>query len=290
MIAREGSIANASKLLHLTPQTLSSQLLSFENYLETPLFERKGRRLILNKTGKLTYQYADDIFTLGGELQKTLSSKDVKRKHIFTVGVTDVVPKVLAFELLKPCLKHEENIQLICREGDQYGLLTQLAINKIDLIISDRPITPDAPIRAYNHLIGESGLTFFSQKPLSSTLQSNFPYSLHNQPFLVCGDKSNQKIALTSWFNELNISPDIQAEFDDSALMKFFGQAGYGCFCTASIIEQNVQKLHHVSIVGRTKTVKEQFYIITPDRKINHPIIKSIAEASEKLFKSTLSH
>ncbi|MEC8429019.1 MAG: LysR substrate-binding domain-containing protein, partial [Pseudomonadota bacterium] len=142
------------------------------------------------------------------------------------------------------------------------------------------------PIKAYNHLLGESGLSFYAEKKLAKKLSRNFPESLHQQPFLICGDKSNQKINLQSWFEKIKTHPVIAAEFDDSAMMKYFGQSGHGVFCTPSIIEQHVAKQYDVSVIGRTDEVTEQFYAISPERKIKHPGVKQLIDAAELIFSS----
>jgi LysR family transcriptional activator of nhaA len=178
----------------------------------------------------------------------------------------------------------DENIRLICKEGDFDSLLADLAINKIDLIISDRPLPPGSAVRAYNHSLGECGLTFYAEKSAAKTFESGFPQNLDTKPMLLPGDKSSLKISLTSWFEELNISPVVVAEFDDSALMKFFGQFGYGVFCTPSTIEEHVLKQYKVAVIGRTDDVKERFYAISPERKLKHPAVKKVIDVAIPLF------
>ncbi len=283
-IAREGSIVKAAEILHLSPQTLSGQLKTFEDYLGMQLFDRKGKRLLLNEMGRTVYSYAEDIFSLGLELQQALVSQDTSQRFVFTVGVVDVIPKILAFDLLSPAFVQEDNIRLISREGDFESLLADLAINKIDLIISDRPLPPGSAVRAYNHVLGESGLTFYAEKSRAKSLRSNFPQSVDGEPILLPCDKSSLKVTLSSWFEQLGINPTVVAEFDDSALMKFFGQSGYGVFCTPTTIEQHVLKQYKVDVIGRTEDVQERFYAISPERKLKHPSVKKVMDAASLMF------
>ncbi len=285
-IASEGSIVKAAEVLHVSPQTISGQLTVFEDYLDVRLFDRKGKRLVLSETGKLVYSYAEDIFALGAELQQSINAYDTSQPFVFNVGVTDVIPKMLAVRILENSFKLEGPIKLVCREGDFDTLLSELALNRLDLILSDRPLTPGVPIRAYNHLLGECGLSFYSHASVAKELKKGFPESLHQYPFLICGERSNQKINLQSWFDQQQIHPAIAAEFDDSAMMKYFGQSGYGVFCTASIIEKHVSKQYGVSIVGRTDQVTERFYAISPERKVRHPGVKLLVEEAAKIFQA----
>lgn len=285
-IAREGSVVKAAESLYVSPQTISGQLSAFEEYLGVRLFDRVGKRLVLNDAGKLALSYAEDIFSLGDELQQSLGSQNVNQQFVFSVGVTDVIPKILASNILEAGFELEGSIRLVCREGTFDTLLSDLALNRLDLILSDRPLTPGTPLKAYSHLLGESGVSFYAKKRIASALKKNFPLSMNNQRFLMCGDNSNQKVSLHSWFEQENTTPNIVAEFDDSALMKYFGQSGHGIFSTPSMIESHVIKQYDVAVIGRTEAIKERFYAISPERKMKHPGVKLLAEAAQKLFES----
>lgn len=283
-IAREGSIVNASAALHVSPQTLSGQLATFEEYLGKRLFDRVGKRLVLNETGKLVYGYAEDIFSLGGELQRVLVNETLNQQFTFVVGVVDVIPKILTYDLLAPVMKADNSLHLVSREAEFDTLIADLAVNKMDLIISDRPLPPGTAVKAYNHFLGASGLTFYADKANARRLRANFPASLHGEPLLMPGDKSSLKINLMSWCDSLDIAPVTVAEFEDSALMKFFGQAGHGVFCTPSTIEDHVLKQYNVRIIGRTEEITERFYAISPERKLKHPLVSQVMTTARTLF------
>jgi len=275
-VATEGSVVKAAEILHVSPQTISGQLTVFEDYLGVNLFDRKGKRLVINDIGKLVFSYAEDIFSLGAELQQSVKARDTLQHFIFTVGVTDVIPKILAVDILESSFDLEGPVKLVCREGDFDSLLSELALNKLDLILSDRPLPPGVPIKAFNHFLGECGLSFYADTKSARRLKKNFPASLHQHPFLMCGDKSSQKINVQSWFEDEQIYPNIVAEFDDSALMKYFGQSGHGAFCTPGIIEAHVARQYGVSVIGTTDEVTERFYAISPERKVKHPGVLTV--------------
>lgn len=286
-IATEGSIVKAAQSLHVSPQTISGQLSIFEDYFGTKLFDRRGKQLVVNDMGKVVYQYAEEIFALGSELQQSLAAKDIDQRLVFNVGVVDVIPKILAVNILNSTIDSDSPIKLICREGDFDSLLADLAVNKLDLILSDRPLGPGLPIRAYNHFLGECGLSFYCQKEKADELRKDFPKSLHKQPFLMSGDKSSQKVNLLSWFDQEEIAPNIIAEFDDSAMMKYFGQSGYGVFCTPTMVEAHVMKQYSVEVIGRTTKKTEHFYAISPERKVKHPGVKKFVESAQSTFSTT---
>lgn len=283
-VAKEGTVTRAAESLHVTPQTVSGQLATFEEYIGAPLFERHGKRLEPNSLGQMTLQYADDIFNLGNELSRTLASHDVGKVANFNVGIVDAIPKVMVFEMLNDCFDLDRRFILECHEGDLPSLLGELSINKLDLIISDQPLPTAVSVRAINHYLGQSGVTFFVAKKDCEKYQQDFPRSLNQAPFLMPGRESAQYQNLVSWFVESKIAPKIVAEFDDSALLKFFGQTGRGIFCVSTAVERDVLAQFDVAIIGRVESVSDRYYGISPERKIKHPAVDTVIAAAEKLL------
>lgn len=287
LIAKEGSIAKACKILHLTPQTISGQLATLEDYLGLKLFERSGKKLVLNEHGKKVFSYAEDIFNLGHELLQSLGPNQLNQKMTFTVGITDVIPKVFCYDFLKPVFDSDLPIKLVCREGELDHLLAELALNKLDVILSDCPIPPGRKVKAYSHKAIDSGLTFYIANNQSHLISGDFPQNLNQQKLLIPGEQSSLRLSLLSWLKDNDLHPEIVAEFDDSALTKLFGQAGYGIFCTPSMVENHVLKTYQVQVIGRTEEIKEQLYLITADRKFKHPALVAIKEKHDKSLLSS---
>ncbi|MDH5424617.1 MAG: transcriptional activator NhaR [Gammaproteobacteria bacterium] len=286
VVANEGSIARASESLHLTPQTISGQLSLLEDNLGEALFNRVGRNLELTETGRLALSYANEIFSLGGELEEVLHNVPDNRPLVFKVGVADVVPKSIAYRLLAPSLQLNDAIRIVCRENSIDSLLAELALHKLDLVISDGPIPQNINVRGYNHQLGECGISFFAIPELAETLTKKFPQSLKGAPLLLPGEMTVVQNRLLKWLNKLRIHPRVVGEFDDSALMKAFGQAGAGVFIAPTAIAAEVEKQYGVVVIGQTDEVQEQFYAISVERKISHPAVVAITEtAREWLFR-----
>lgn len=287
VVAKEGSIARACERLHLTPQTISGQLSLLEENLGEALFNRVGRNLELTEIGRLTLSYADEIFTLGGELEEVVRTLPSGRPMVFKVGVADAVPKSIAYRLLAPALELPDPVRIVCKENDIETLLSALALHKIDLVIADSPIPQSVNIRGFNHQLGECGISFFAVPALADTLDSDFPYNLNGVPILLPGELTVAYRRLLDWFDKHHIHPRIVGEFDDSALMKAFGQAGTGIFIAPTPIAAEVEKQYGVVTIGQTNEVLEQFYAISVERKISHPAVVAITEtAREWLFRN----
>ncbi len=285
VVAKEGTIAAACEKLMLTQPTISAQIRALENALGEKLFRRSGRYLVLTETGRVVYQYADEIFSLGRELIDTLKGRPTGSPVRFNVGVADVLPKLVAHQLLEPALKLPEQVRLVCYENSQAELLAKLAIHELDLVLSESPIGPDAHLRAYNHLLGECGVSIFGTKDLADLYRRRFPASLDGAPFLLPTSITALRRELDHWFDTEDIRPVVVGEFDDSALLKVFGQAGAGLFAAPDVTEKEIRRQYGVRVIGRVESVQERFYAITVERKVKHPAVIAIADAAhEKLF------
>ena len=282
VVAKAGGIARASERLHLTPQTISGQLSLLEENLGEALFNRVGRNLEMTETGRLVLSYADEIFSLGGELEEMVRNLPSGRPLIFKVGVADVVPKSIAYRLLAPALQLPESVRIICRENTIDSLLAELAVHKIDLVISDSPIPPDVNVRGFNHPLGDCGVTFFAAPQLARKLGKNFPDSLSGEPLLIPGEMSVVRNRLLQWFEGLHLHPRIVGEFDDSALMKAFGRAGTGVFIAPTPIAAEIEKQYEVVAIGQTDEVRDHFYAISVERKISHPAVAAITQTARE--------
>lgn len=285
MVAKEGGISRAAEQLHLAQPTLSSQVKKLEKSLGAELFDRVGRSMVLTETGQTVYRYADEIFSLGRELTDTLNGLPSQKRLKLVVGVPDVLPKLVVYQLLRPALDLAEQVQLECYEGKLPELLAELALHRIDIVLADAPITPQSHVRAFNHLLGECGVTVFGTCDLAKQHRRQFPDSLQNAPMLLPTQNTSLRRELERWFDEHEIRPSVVHEFEDSAILKVFGQAGEGLFASPTAIESEVSKQYSVQVVGRIAEVKERFYAISVERRLKHPAVVAISNsARNKLF------
>ena len=282
VVAREGSIVRASQELHLAQPTISGQLRVLEEELGEKLFIRAGRNLALTETGRMVYRYADEIFTIGRELREALQGRATDRPRRVMIGITDVLPKLVAYRLLEPALHIEEPVHLTCQEGKLEQLVAELAVYNLDVVLSDAPIGPLVKVRAFNHLLGESSVSFFGVPSLATVYRQQFPQSLQQAPLLAPTDNTVLRRNLDQWFEAQDLHPTIVGEFEDSALLTVFGQQGIGLFTAPTIIEAEVQRQYNVELIGRVDAVKERFYAITISRKLRHPAVIAMSNAARQ--------
>jgi LysR family transcriptional activator of nhaA len=285
VVAKQGGIARASERLHLTPQTISGQISLLEESIGEALFSKAGRGLELTETGRMVLSYADEIFSVGGELEDALRNLPPDRPMVFKVGIADVVPKTIAYRLLAPALSLPDPVRIICRENNLASLLAELALHRVDMVIADGPIPPGINVRGFNHVLGECGISFLAVPNLVRSLRKDFPRSLNGAPLLIPSETNLVQAKLLQWLDSRRIYPRIVGEFDDSALMKVFGQAGAGIFIIPTPIATEVAKQYGVRIIGSTDEVREQYYAISVERRISHPAVSAVTEAAREWLK-----
>jgi LysR family transcriptional activator of nhaA len=282
VVAKTGSIVRACEQLNLTPQTISGQITLLEQTVGVQLFQRVGRQLELTEAGRQALPYAEQMFQLGAELEVLLRAQPDEPQLLFRVGVADVVPKSIVYRLLAPTMDTNEPIRINCREDKLERLLADLAIQRLDLVISDSPMPSHLDIKGYSQRLGECGISFFATKSLAECHKGPFPECLNGAPLLIPGQETVVRSRLQRWFGEQQIRPRIVGEFDDSALMQAFGQSGSGIFIAPSVIADEVIKQYNVELIGQTEAVLESFYAISVERKVKHPAILAITEGARR--------
>jgi LysR family transcriptional regulator, transcriptional activator of nhaA len=283
VVAKEGSITQASKVLRLAHPTISSQIHRLEDVLGEKLFARKGRNLALTEAGMVAFRYADEIFSLGQELVDTVKNRAGGQQLRLVVGVSDVLAKSIVHRILEPAFRLEDKVRVICRENrSAEAFLGELAVHSVDVILSDAPAGPGTPVRTFSHPLGECGTSLFAAPALARSLRRGFPRSLDGVPVVLPGSDSVFRRALDEWFASRNIYPQVIAELDDTALASEFGGAGLGVFAVPDVIEAEVRARHRVQLVGRVKAIRQRFYAISIERKIRHPAVVAICEVARK--------
>jgi len=279
-VAREGSIAKASSKLGLAQPTISAQIRKLEAWMGRKLFLRRGRGLVLSETGHLVLGYADDIFALGGELSRAVEHGGPARAERFNVGVVDAVPKIVAREVLRPVMRMTPPVRLLVREGKIGALVTDLAMHRLDMILADTRYTPPSAIRTYSHRLGTTGVTFFAPPRLAKTLRNNFPLSLDGAPALLPAEGTTLRESLEGWFQNAGIRPRVVAEFDDTALLKEFGNETETFFAIPTVAVEMIAARYDVVALGSIDDCREEFFAISAQRKNKHPAFALITRAA----------
>jgi len=288
MVAREGSVVRASEELMVSQPTISSQLKDLEAALRMKLFDRAGRGLALTDAGRIAMNYANEIFSLGEELLDALEQNPGAAAPALklAVGVLDVIPKAVARRLLAPAMRLDQPVRLVCREDKADRLLADLAARRTHMILSDSPIGTAVPFQGFNHLLGQSKVSFFATRGLAQRFRSGFPRSLNGAPFLLPTDHTAMRRSLNLWFERRRIHPLVVGEFDDGAAMLSFGQDGAGVFPAPSVVGRQIQRERGVQVIGEADKVRESYYAISVEEFPSHPGVMAICETASRALSS----
>lgn len=279
-VAREGSIARAARLLRLSEPTVSAQIQALEKSIGEPLFRREARGVVLTDAGRLAQRYANHIFTLGQEFQAAIEGVGREKAARFTVGLSSLVPRLLAFRLLEPALSMPTRYIVSCQSAAPEELLVKLVTHQVDAVICDAPLDPRNTDGTFQRMLGESGVTVFGSEALVKRLRRGFPKSLDGAPILLPAESTAMRRSIERWFLMTGVRPQLQGEFTDSTLLKTFGAAGVGVFFAATAIEREIKKEYRVRVVGRIPSILERIYVVSASRKAEHPAVAAITEAA----------
>ncbi len=284
VVYRTGSIASAAKELRLSQPTISTQIKVLEEALGAPLFDRVGRGLTPTELGRTVFSYAEEIFSLSREMVDTVRHSPEGRPLRLRVGIADVIPKLCARRLLQPALELDRPVHLICHEDRAERLEAELASHGLDLVLADAPLPSRVKVRGFSHLLGSCDVTILGAPDLAKRYRRRFPGSLDGAPMLLPTENSMLRRQLDRWFTRRGVRPHVVGEFDDTALLKEFGQDGLGLFPIHSLIESDVRSKYGVASVG-TVPIEERIYAISLERRLRHPAIVALCEtAREEVF------
>ncbi len=281
-VAKCGSVAAAAVENFVTPQTISGQLRLLEQSLDAPLFERSGRRLELTEFGRLVLEQCDEIFVRGAELARLVNTRTNAGLQSLRAGIVDSIPKLIAERILATVLTDDHSVRLACREQGLEELLAELAVNRLDIVLSDQPVPPGLSLKAYSHRLGRSNLSFFSKGKRVTALRRGFPHSLTDEAMLLPSSRSALRRQIDAWLDRHAIRPHVVGEFDDSALMKAFGESGAGVVVAPAVIESEVKRMYRMGVIGTTDELQEDFYAITVQRQLRHPAIQSMCTSAQE--------
>ncbi len=280
-VAKHGGVVKAAEHLHVTPQTISGQIQLLEEHFGRELFHKSGRALELTDAGQLAFSYAEDIFTLGSELDQVVRQpRGAARPLELRVGIADAVPKMVACHLLEPALTGEQAFKVVCREWKLDSLLAELAVHRIDLVLSDTPLPSGLSVHAFSHRLGGSAVGFYAVPALAKTLAGEFPACLNGAPMLVPGADSAMGGRLMQWLSKHKLRPHVVGEFDDGALLKALGHQGHGVFMAPIVLHDEVCRQYEAVRLGVATDLIEEFYVISVERRITHPGVAAITQAA----------
>ncbi len=280
VVAHEGSMTRAAERLGVAVQTISGQLSLLERSLGKALFVSQGRGLALSDAGRVALGFADQIFQLGEALEDAVHSSGSGNVLRLRAGISDGIPKLLAYQLLEAVLAMPEDVRLICSEGSFEPLLAELALHHIDLVLTDRPAPAGGNLKVFSTQLGDYAAGLFGSAALVERYAAGYPQSLDDAPLFLPSRQNALRGRIDRWLEGIGIRPRIVGEFQDSALLTTFGRAGLGFFPAPLVLAGQVASQLDAVPLGEMSGVSEQIYAISNDRRIRHPAIEVLCASA----------
>jgi LysR family transcriptional activator of nhaA len=276
MAAKEGGLRRAAEKLRVSQPTISAQIAALEAVLGEKLFRRGGRALALTETGHHVLTYAEEIFSIGQDLLNSVKCRPTACPLRLHLGVADALPKLVTYRIIAPVFRLPQAVQVSCSETKVSDMLVELAAYKLDLVLADEPASSGVTTNVFNHLLGESGVTFCAEPRLAAKLRRGFPKSLNGAPALLPMSNSGLRRSLEKWFHARGVRPRLVGEIEDPAFVNLLALHGLGFMTVPTLVVKEIVTRFGFRVIGQTEECQQQFYAITPERKLTHPAVNAI--------------
>lgn len=275
VVAKEGGITRAAERLGMAVQTVSAQVRALEQSLGYALFKPAGRAIALTEAGETAMAYADQIFQLGEELPAAVRDAAGGQALRLRVGISDGLPKLVVRHLLQPAVE-DSAARLLCHEDEFDRLLAELALHRLDVVLSDRSAPSNPNLRLYSHKLGEAPLAWFAPAAMAKRRVTRFPACLADMPVLLPTGHAAVRTRIDQWFDRNGLRPRVAGEFEDSALLAAFGRSGMGAFPASLWSREELLADRCVVQLGDSPELVESFYLISAERRIQHPLVQRL--------------
>ena len=283
-VAKEGGLTKAAAKLHVSQSTISAQIQALEGVLGEKLFRRAGRNVALTDVGQHVLAYAEEIFSIGQDLLDSVKQRPTSRPLRLRLGVADALPKLVTYQIIKPIFHLQQPVQVSCWETKISDMLLELVAYRLDLVLADEPASSGVHANVFNHFLGECGVTFCAEPRLAAKLRRGFPKSLNGAPALLPMSNSGLRRSLEKWFHATGVRPRLVGEIEDPAFVNVLALHGLGFMTVPTLVAKEIAPRFGFSAIGRTDDCKQQFYAITPERKLTHPAVTAITSDARRRF------
>jgi LysR family transcriptional activator of nhaA len=279
MIAEEDSVSKAAEKLSLSQSTLSAQLKQFEDTIGVKLFERHHKKLVLTDQGRITLDYARNIFNMGSELFEVLNDKIRPSRLSIQIGALDSVPKQILLQITKAAYKIAKcHVSII--EGKADEIFRELSAHRLDLVITNF-IPTSVQIKSLVHRILSDKMVAIYGSAKFKSLRKDFPHSIQGQPFIMPTYDSKLRYDMEHWLKIRSIEIDPIAESQDIALKKLMAIDSLGLIPAAPHTVNRQILSGELFEIGKLEAVGEILYLVSAQRKIANPIAKELFKSFE---------
>ncbi|WP_439150305.1 LysR family transcriptional regulator [Sulfitobacter sp.] len=272
-VAHDGNLTRTAERLNLSQSAVSVQIKQLEASLGHPLFERRGRQLILTEAGRIALDHADAIFATGREMIGTLKEEGRSRKAI-RIGALATLSRNFHMEFLRPILGRQD-VEIILRSGTSADLLQALETLNLDVVLINRAPFRDAATPFVSHRLSEQPVSLVGTPDLLGGI-SGLSELLARLPFILPTSDTGVRIGFDALTERLGIRPQIAAEVEDMAMMRLLAREGVGLAVLPPIVVQDELSTGKLVEADRLQGIGETFFAVTLSRRFPNTILSEL--------------
>jgi LysR family transcriptional activator of nhaA len=270
-VAHEKNLTRAAQRLHVSQSAVSMQIQKLEGELGHPLFERRGRQLVLTEAGRIALDHADAIFARGDELQSALGDKGPRRR-VLRVGSIATLSRNFQLGFLRP-LFAQGDVELVIRSGALPEMLRALEAHLIDVLLANTAPARDAATPWVAHAIDEQPVSLVGL-PTMARGKRSLEVLLGSEPLLLPSAETSIRAGFDALVNRLGVRPRIAAEVDDMAMLRLLAREGLGLAVVPSIVVRDELVSRKLVELAPLPRLEETFFAITLARRFPNPLLK----------------
>ena len=272
-VAREGNLTRAAAQLHVTQSAVSIQIKSLEEDLGVPLFERRGRQLVLTEAGRIALDHADAIFGHADELVATLQEESLGRR-VLRIGAVTTLSRNFQLGFVRPLLDRED-VELVIHSGVLRDLLTSLEAHQLDVVLATSAPARDAATAWTPHAVARQGVSLVGH-PDQAIGGRGLEQLLQEEPLVVPAVESGIRTRFDALVESLGIRPKIAAEVDDMAMLRLIAREHHGLAVVPPVVVKDELANGVLVELEQLPHLNETFYAITSRRRFPNPLLTEL--------------
>ncbi|MEM1434696.1 MAG: LysR family transcriptional regulator [Pseudomonadota bacterium] len=278
--AHEGNLTRTAERLHVTQSALSVQIRKLEERLGHPLFERRGRQLLLTEAGRIALDHADQIFAAGDELVATLRDASNPRS-VLRVGALATLSRNFQIDFLRPILKRPD-VEVVLRSGSVADLIRALESLSLDIMLTNQVPLDDAMTPLVAHRLAEQQISLIgTPERLGSNPPMEIPAILATHPIILPTTGSSIRSSFDALADRLDVEPIIAAEVDDMAMMRLLAREDVGLGVLPAIVVKDELTSGRLVQALSLPDMAEAFYAVTIERRFPNPLIAEVLNTQD---------
>ncbi len=274
MVCQHGGFKLAADKMFIAQSAVSDHVAQLEEYLNTRLFDRNTRRVLLTPTGKQLLEYAEVIFGHSRAINQVMrqgSSSGLPSR--LTIGAVGSLSRNFLFNRLNNILHQHPGMQMEVNIGSFQELSTLLRRHELDLLLSTS-IPDQEALKQFAYIkVGTTPLCLAGSpkviKKLGHAGRDLVNAYLYSYPYE--GDFVRDVLQTRMG---LRIQPRLVTE--DISLLRFFANAGEGVALMPLAGIQNDLDRKRVAILPVVDSILLNFYAVFVRDNIQQHLVRRL--------------